>query len=179
MVLCALMLALMTVSAWITIPLGPVPVTLQVFVMIFAALVLPGTLPVAVVALYILMGVIGLPVFAGMRGGLGVIMGPTGGFIGGFLVGVIAVVALRLVVSRMWGAERLASKRAQWVLDILSSAAFLVVCYVCGWAQLTLVTGMTPMAALAAGVLPFIAIDAIKVILACILAHNIRPVVMK
>ena len=94
-VVSALMLALMTVSAWFAIPVGPVPVTLQVFVMVFAALVLPGTLPIAVVAIYILMGVIGLPVFSGMRGGLGVIAGPTGGFIWGFLIGVCVVVALR------------------------------------------------------------------------------------
>ena len=70
--------ALLAVSAWVAIPLGPVPFTLQTFVLAFALLVLrPGECFAALCA-YLVLGAIGVPVFSGMRGGLGMLAGSYG-----------------------------------------------------------------------------------------------------
>ena len=80
----ALFAVLLTVCAWISVPL-PVPFTLQTFA-IFAALgILGGRRGTWAVAVYLLLGAVGLPVFSGFRGGLGALLGTTGGYILGFL----------------------------------------------------------------------------------------------
>ena len=79
-----LTIALMSVSAWVSVPLGPVPFTLQTFVMVFALLALAPKECLAAIAGYLILGGVGLPLFSSMRGGLGVLAGPTGGFLWGF-----------------------------------------------------------------------------------------------
>ncbi len=82
----ALMAAVLTLCAWITIPLGPVPFTMQNFG-IFAALgLLGGRRGSLTVAVYLLLGLVGLPVFSGFGAGPGALLGPTGGFLLGFLL---------------------------------------------------------------------------------------------
>ena len=78
-----LSMALLAVSAWISIPVGPVPFTLQTFVVVFAFLVLTPRECVAALTGYLALGAIGLPLFSSMRGGIGVLAGPTGGFLWG------------------------------------------------------------------------------------------------
>lgn len=81
----ALMAALMAVCAWITIPVGPVPFTMQTFA-VFAALgLLGGKRGTLAVVVYLLLGLVGLPVFAGFSSGAAALLGPTGGFLLGFL----------------------------------------------------------------------------------------------
>ena len=85
MALCSLFAAILAVSAWLTIP-GEVPFTLQTFG-VFAALgLLGGKRGTIALALYLILGAVGLPVFAGFRGGFGVLLGTTGGYIFGFLL---------------------------------------------------------------------------------------------
>ena len=85
MVLCALFAAILAVSAWLTVP-GEVPFTLQTFG-VFAALgLLGGKRGTIAIALYLVLGAVGLPVFSGFRGGFGVLLGTTGGYIFGFLL---------------------------------------------------------------------------------------------
>lgn len=81
----ALFAALMALCAWITIPFV-VPFTMQVFAVLTAAGLLGVRRGTAAVGLYLALGAIGLPVFSGFRGGLGVLAGPTGGYLVGFLV---------------------------------------------------------------------------------------------
>ena len=71
-----LTIALMSVSAWVSVPLGPVPFTLQTFVMVFALLALAPKECLAAIAGYLILGGVGLPLFSSMRGGLGVLAGP-------------------------------------------------------------------------------------------------------
>ena len=85
-----LSIAIMAVSAWVTVPLGPVPFTLQMFALVFAIVVLTPRECIAAVTGYLLLGAVGLPVFSGMRGGIGVLAGPTGGFLWGYLLGAAA-----------------------------------------------------------------------------------------
>ena len=166
----ALSVALMAVSAWISVPLGPVPFTLQTFVAIFVLVCLPPAQAVATMACYVLMGTVGLPVFSGMRGGLGVIMGPTGGYLWGYLVAALAVWAVRA------GAHT--GNRGQSVQhDVAVAAILLVVSYACGWLQLMLVTGMGPAAAAAAGVAPFVIVDVVKAAVAVATARAVRRAV--
>lgn len=87
MVLCSLFAALMAVCAWITVPVPPVYVTLQTFAVLTALGILGGKWGSISVLLYLAMGVIGLPVFAGFRGGAAALLDATGGFLWGFLAG--------------------------------------------------------------------------------------------
>lgn len=79
--------ALTALGAYIYIPLPftPVPITLQTFFVYFAAVLLGGKLAALSQAIYLLLGVVGLPVFAGGRAGFGVLLGPTGGYLIGFV----------------------------------------------------------------------------------------------
>ena len=70
----ALTIAIMAVSAWITVPLGPIPFTLQMFAFTFAIVVLRPSEAMAATLGYLALGAIGVPVFSGMRGGIGVLM---------------------------------------------------------------------------------------------------------
>ena len=90
----ALSIAIIAVSAWITVPIGPIPFTLQMFAVTLAIIVLAPRQAIAAIAGYLVLGAIGVPVFSGMRGGIGVLMGPTGGFLWGYLIGVSVAVGL-------------------------------------------------------------------------------------
>lgn len=82
----ALMTALLAVCSWLTVPAGPVPFTMQTFG-VFAALgLLGGRRGTAAIAVWLFMGLLGLPVFAGFTGGPGQLLGVTGGYLLGFLV---------------------------------------------------------------------------------------------
>ncbi|MBN1474770.1 MAG: biotin transporter BioY, partial [Syntrophaceae bacterium] len=80
----ALFGALTAAGAFIIIPLPPVPITAQTFFLNVAAVLLGGPLAAASQFIYIMLGVVGMPVFAGGKAGLGVLFGPTGGYLIGF-----------------------------------------------------------------------------------------------
>jgi biotin transport system substrate-specific component len=96
MVQIALCTALMCVAAQITIPLPiGVPFTLQVMMVILIALILKPLYALIAQSLYTLLGIIGLPVFAGGKSGIGTILAPTGGFIIGFIIAAFVVSQLK------------------------------------------------------------------------------------
>lgn len=163
---CGLCVALLAVSAMFTVPIGPVPITLQTCIVTLCALILSPREACASVGGYLLLGAIGLPVFSGMRGGLGVIAGPTGGFLYGFLIGVAAGSLLRHVLSAKVGRDL--------PLDIIAAVAVMAFSYLCGWAQLMLVANMGPLAAFAAGIAPFIVLDAVKCAASIVIAVPVR-----
>lgn len=82
----AVFAALIAVCSWITIPIGEVPFTMQTFAVCCAAGLLGAKRGVTATLIYIILGAVGVPVFSGFRGGIGVIMGTTGGYIIGFLL---------------------------------------------------------------------------------------------
>ncbi|BAK81565.1 biotin transporter BioY [Candidatus Arthromitus sp. SFB-rat-Yit] len=84
MILIAMMTCLIAVCSWINIP-SAVPFTMQTFAIFCALLLLGGRCGLLAISLYIFMGCVGLPVFSGFRGGIGHILGPTGGYIVGFV----------------------------------------------------------------------------------------------
>ena len=87
----SLFAALTAVGAYIAIPIGPVPIVLQNFFVYLTGLLLGSKWGATSVAVYLLAGICGLPVFAGGRGGIGHIIGPTGGYLIGFLPAVFVI----------------------------------------------------------------------------------------
>ncbi len=170
---CALSIAVLAVCAWVTVPFGPVPFTLQTFAVAFVVLALRPKEALASLGGYLLLGAVGLPVFSGMRGGLGVLAGPTGGFLWGFLAG--AAVALGALAVLRGVARRGAA--AETAVSALALALFLAVTYAIGWAQLMLVSGMGPAEAFAVGVAPFLVVDVCKMAAAVVVALAVKRAV--
>lgn len=161
-----LTIAVMAVSAWVTIPVGPVPFTLQTFAIVFAVIALSPKESVAAIAGYLVLGAIGLPVFSGMRGGIGILAGPTGGFLWGFLAGIALAAALRCF----------AKPRAMG-FDLALGIGVVVICYGCGWAQYMALTGAGPLPAFLVTIAPFAVPDLAKVVAATAVARAVRKAV--
>jgi len=162
----ALLAALLAASAVVSIPVGAVPLTLQTLVLVLIALTQrPGRAALTVGA-YLLVGLVGLPVFSGMRGGLSVLLGPTGGYLIGFLVA---------AVVGSWLRGRLIGSGTDGVMADAAASFFVVsIVYALGWLQLALTTSMGALPAFVAGVLPFLVPDALKALGAIVLAPFVR-----
>ena len=165
----AMTIAIIAVSAWVTVPIGPVPFTLQMFAVTFALLILKPKQAIAAIAGYLALGAIGVPVFSGMRGGIGVLMGPTGGFLWGYLIGVsVAVGVLSLFRSR--GIENFG-------VCVLCGILFTAIAYTCGWLQYLSVASVGPLESFLVTVAPFIVVDLIKIIAATAVARIVMRTV--
>lgn len=167
--LIALFTALLAVCSWISVPTA-IPFTMQTFGVFLTIGLLGGKRGTAAILTYLLLGAVGLPVFSGFTGGIGHILGPTGGYIIGFI----------LTALLMWLAEALMGKS----LKVLAASmiAGLIICYAFGTAWFILVytknTGeIGLMTALGWCVFPYIIPDVIKIILAVLLTRRLRPYV--
>ena len=168
---CAMFAALLCVCALITIPLGAIPITLGVFALGLTALLLPLRCAVASVAVYLLMGLCGLPVFSGGNSGFGVLLGPTGGYLWSYPLMVALIVLLRRRTSR--------PGRGRLVKLLLSCEAGMALCYLCGTVQYSLYAHISFVRALQAAVLPFLLVDFLKFLLAAWIALRLEPVADK
>lgn len=144
--------ALLACSAWITVPLGPVPFTMQTLVLALLPQIMTTRDAFVTVALYLLLGAAGVPVFSGFQGGLGVLLGPTGGYLLGFAAGMPVA-----------GAVMRASLLPRRARGVAAGIALLAVSYVLGTLQLMNVYGIDAPAALAVAVVPFVVPDVVKV----------------
>lgn len=161
----ALMAAVLTLCAWLALPLGPALFTLQTFGIFAALVLLGGRRGTLTILLYLFLGVVGLPVFSGFSAGAGVLLGPTGGYLLGFL-------ALGLVY---WGlTARLGQRLAVQVLALLLGLA---ACYGFGTAWFLLVYtgggGATLRSALTLCVVPYVLPDLLKLALALLVARRV------
>lgn len=167
-----LSVALVAISAWVVVPIGPIPFTLQMFAIPLIICILSPSQAVAAIFAYVLLGAIGVPVFSGFRGGIGVLMGPTGGFLLGYLVAVPAAAGfLWLAKSRV---SHKSHKRAVFVCEVAAGLVFTLVAYLAGWVQYSLVAGISMEAAFFTSVAPFIVPDIIKVVLASVCAQPVK-----
>lgn len=192
-----LTIAIIAVSAWVTVPLGPIPFTLQMFAVTFAIVVLSPKEAIAAIAGYLLLGAVGVPVFSGMRGGIGVLAGPTGGFLWGYLFGVAAaalflyVVRTKLGVAGGKGAPKLTraevaalspGRRAvlfvrNFGVDIAAGIIFTAIAYACGCIQYMAVGQVDLATAFLTACAPFIVVDLCKIVAAVVCADAVRAVV--
>ena len=165
MVYASLFAALTAVGAFVAIPIGPVPIVLQNMFVFLAGLLLGSRWGLASVGVYLLAGACGLPVFAGGLGGIGRIVGPTGGYLIGYLPAVFLI-------------GKIANRTPPRVLfDVLAMICGSIVLYACGIAWLKFLTGMTVTKALAVGMVPFLIGDALKIAAAAAIAKALRPII--
>lgn len=164
---CALMAALMCALGPLSVPIGPIPVTLTNLVIYLAVWLLGSKGATISTLVYLLLGAVGLPVFSGFQGGLAKLAGPTGGYLVGFLL-----------VAFLGGLFVEKSKR-----NVLISIAGMIVgtalLYLLGTAWFVFQTGSEPGHALSLCVYPFIPFDLGKIVLASLFGKLIRGALAK
>ena len=155
----SLLAALIAAGAFISVPIGPVPIVLQNMFVLLAGLLLGSRWGLAAVGIYLLAGACGLPVFAGGTGGIGRFAGPTGGYLIGYLPAVFVVGLL--------------SAYRKTALDIIGMILGTFIIYSFGIFWLQWITGMALSNALAVGMYPFLIGDALKIAAAVTIAKTI------
>jgi len=164
--LTALFAALTAAGAFIAIPIGPVPIVLQNLFALLAGLILGPVMGGAAVALYLLAGLLGLPVFAGGTGGIARFAGPTGGFLVGYL---LAAISAGAIVGRPDVNTKVP------LLRIIAAVIIgLLIVYVPGVVWLKFSRDLSWTRALLAGFVPFIIGDALKGIVAVLITPRLR-----
>jgi biotin transport system substrate-specific component len=162
----AVFTALLSVTAWISFPIGGVPITLQTLIVMLIGLFLrPKNSALSVIA-YLIIGSIGLPVFAQGKGGIGVLLGPTGGFLLSFILMVIFISIMKNV--------KIIKKKALSIFVILLLANILI--YMIGWTYYGIYTNTS--IALVIGILwPFALADFVKIVIATYVYLNMHSYV--
>jgi len=169
-VLVVLMVALTAIGAQVAIPLPftPVPITLQVLVVMLSGFLLGVRRGASAQLTYLALGAMGVPVFAGFSGGLGHLLGPTGGYLFSYpFAAAVAGLAFPIVISA-----------ARWRAVVVATTAGLlglVVVYAFGTTWLAVLTQLSMGTALAQAVLPFLAVDVAKVMLAALITAGVAP----
>lgn len=165
---CALFTALMCVCAWISVPLGDMTFSMQTLALFLTLLLLGGKKGSIVCLVYLLLGAAGLPVFSCFRGGLGALLGTTGGYITGFL----AAALVYWLITALFGSG-FSARLAALLLG-------LVICYVLGtfWFLTVYLNGGNTTslgAVLLKCVVPYLLPDGIKLALALSLSARLKP----
>ena len=164
----AVAVAVITVCSWISIP-TVVPFTLQTFAVFFTLSFLGGKRGTAAILIYLLLGAIGIPVFAEFTSGFGIILGTTGGYLVGFIfIGLIYWLAVAICGKKLW-------------VEIVALTVGLIVLYAFGTAWFMIVYARTTgsvglWTALGWCVFPFILPDLAKLGLGLLLARRIAAV---
>ena len=161
--------ALIAICSWISIPTA-VPFTLQTFAIFFVLLALGGERGTLATLVYVLLGAVGVPVFAGFSGGIGVLLGNTGGYIIGFLfTGLIYILFTKFFKKNI-------------VMKVVALVLGLAVCYAFGTAWFMHVYMKSSgevglLTVLGWCVFPFIIPDLLKLVLAVVISKRIEPVI--
>lgn len=153
--------ALIAVCAWIAIPLT-VSVTLQTFAVCLTAGLLGWKRATLTTIVYILLGMIGLPVFTGFNSGIAAVTGPTGGYIVGFIFTALIVgFSVENVGRKIWQ-------------NILFMVIGILVCYLFGTVWFVIAYKVSFVSALSTCVIPFLLPDAVKIVLAAVLVNRLK-----
>ncbi len=174
-ILSALFAALTAAGCFIQIPLpGGIPIVIQDMMAMLSGLMLGPVYGGIAVLSFIILGIIGLPVFSG-KAGIGIILkGPTGGFIIGYLIGAIVG---GLFLSIFLNQKKQNSNARQWIVISLAAIIATVTVFALGIAGFMLVTHKTFIQSAALVLLPFIPGNIIKAILMVLLTKKFRPVI--
>lgn len=165
----ALSVSLITVCAWISVPVAAIPVTLQTFAVAFVGALMGWKRALGAVGAYLLMGLAGIPVFAGFKAGVATLMGATGGYIFGFaFLALFPALFKMLPVKNKWG-------RAS--VFYVASVVGMAICYLFGTAWFVLIYQCTFLYALTVCVLPYLIPDAVKFVFSSVLAVRLEKFV--
>lgn len=161
----ALMAALMAIFSQISIPIpiSPVPLTLQTAGIIIAPIILGAKRGTLSILAYILIGVCGVPVFSAGKAGLSVLVGPTGGYLLGFVLGT-------LLAGLYWQTLRNKNLPQAFVVAVIS----ITVTMACGLAWFSFLMGMSLSQGFLVAVLPFLPLDVVKIIIFAPVAYKVR-----
>ena len=162
MIFTALLAAMLCLLAPISVPVGALPVSAATFGVGLLALISDRRRSLMALVLYVALGAVGLPVFAGFSGGAHVLVGPTGGYLFGYI-------PMAFAVSTLCGGRRTVARMAAGL------SVGLVACYVPGVLWYAVSADVSIPQALAVGVLPFLPFDILKLIAAAALARLIGP----
>ena len=162
-VLAALFAALTAVGGYIAVPIGPVPIVLANLFVMLAGLLLRPKWAFSSMGIFLFLGIIGLPVFAGGRSGFAVLLGPTGGFLSGYLLAVLLISLICLI------------GKPSLLRDSAAVLAGIAAVYLLGVPWLKINMGFDWNKALSLGMLPFIPGDLLKGAAAVFIAKNLRP----
>jgi len=165
MTLISLFAALTAVGAFISIPLYPVPLSLQSLFTLLAAMILGSVMGASSQIIYVLLGVIGLPVFAGFKAGIGILFGPTGGFLLGFIISAY-------IIGKIVELKKVKNIFYYFLVGIIGT----IILYIIGITQLSLVTGIGIKKAITVGMLPFLPGDILKIIAASFIARKFKMI---
>ncbi len=158
----ALMAAVLCILAPLSVPIGPVPISLATFIVYLMAFLLGSRMSVVSCQVYLLIGLAGLPVFSGFSGGPAKLLGPTGGYLIGYL---FAAFISGLFIEKF---------PRRIILHIIGMVLGTAVLYFFGTCWLAYQMELSFPAALAAGVLPFLPGDALKIAVAALFGPVIR-----
>lgn len=177
-ILTGMFAAIISVMAQITIPIQPIPFSLSLLAIFLAGMLLEPRYAFYATLAYILLGAFGLPVFAGLKGGIHVLTGMTGGFI-------VAYPIMALITSISYGlaikvkSKSFISKLSRLAIPTLGMMISLLICYLIGSLWFSYVSGSSLAYSLAVCVYPFIAFDLLKIALAISFATILRRVIDK
>lgn len=158
----ALSTAITCILGPLSIPIGPVPISLTILAIFISVYAIGLKRAFVSLLLYMLIGFIGIPVFSNFKGGFNVLIGPTGGYIVGFI---FVVLCTGIVVERY---------EDKIYMHVIGMALGTILCYILGTAWLAYQGHMTFYEALLAGVIPFVWADAIKIAIAAIAGPRLR-----
>ncbi len=160
----SLMAVLIAACAWITVPIGPIPFTLQTFGVFCALCLLGGKYGTLAFAVYLAIGALGAPVFSGFSGGIGKLVGPTGGY----LIGFLAAGLIYCAAEKLFGEKPLP--------EIASMLVGMFACYAFGTAWFMVAAPSKPglMTALGLCVFPYILPDIAKIVAAYFFAKMLK-----
>lgn len=167
MVYASLFSALMIIGSYLSIPFIPVPIVLTNFFIMLSGLLMNKKWSSGSVALFLLLGMIGLPVFAGGSGGIIHFIGPTGGYLIAYLFSAFTI----STISQ--------KGKPSWIKDLIALIAGVIITYTLGLMWLKIQTGLTWEKVFALGLYPFVLGDAVKVAAAIAAAPLLRPIVQR
>ena len=159
LIYCALFAAIIAIMSQIAVPIQPIPLNMGIFGVLLCGGLLGKKYSAASVIVYILLGMVGVPVFSGFRGGLGVIAGPTGGYIAGYII-----------IAFITGMVCEKTRKIKYMALFMTLSGILG--YVVGTAWYCILMKTNIVSALMLCVIPFIPGDLVKVILAVMVLKN-------
>lgn len=166
-ILCALFAAAMAICAQLSIPVGLVPISMGSLAVLLAGGVLGKKFGTLSMVLYILLGAIGLPVFAMGKGGFSVLAGPTGGYIIGYVF---------MAFITGWFVEKYPQRKGMLLVGMVTGN---LICYIFGTVWFMLVTQTAFWEALMLCVVPFLPGDAVKIVAAMLLSVKINKIITR